>query len=76
MVARGWLGIKVLVEAAARLRDTPAISRSSCIHPAVLSLAGIAPEKRAEWRVGVRPAGPGRLRSVERRLLGFLAAVA
>lgn len=74
-VAKGRLGIKVLAEAAAaRLHNTPAISRSSYIHPAVLALAEDAPEVRIERLASIRPDGPRRLRSGERRLLGLLKA--
>lgn len=75
--ARGRLGIRALAEAAAtQLHNTPAISRSSYIHPSVLALAGIPETERRERLAAVRPEGPRRLRAAERRLLGLLAAPA
>ncbi len=72
--AKGRLGVKTLAEAAAeRLHNTPAISRASYIHPAVLALAALDPDERAACLAGVRAQGPRRLRADERRLLGFLA---
>jgi DNA topoisomerase-1 len=71
--AKGKLGIRGLSEAAAAaLHNTPAIARSSYIHPAVLDLAGLPPEERRELLFGLRPAGPSRLQADERRLLRLL----
>ena len=67
------LAVKAMAEAAAaRLHNTPAISRSSYIHPAILDLAGLPLDERRKILAKARPAGPGRLRLDERRLLGFL----
>jgi DNA topoisomerase-1 len=72
---RGPLSIRALAEAAAaRLHNTPEICRSAYIHPAVLGLAALDAEERTELLHDLRPAGPRRLRSDERRLLGLLAA--
>jgi DNA topoisomerase-1 len=71
--AQGKLGIRGLSEAAAAaLHNTPAIARSSYIHPAVLDLAGLPPEDRRELLAGLRPVGPARLQADERRLLRLL----
>lgn len=71
--AKGKLGIRTLSEAAAAaLHNTPAIARSSYIHPAVLDLAGLPPEERRELLAGLRPSGPSRLQADERRLLRLL----
>jgi DNA topoisomerase I len=72
---RGRLTVRVMAEAAAaRLHNTPAISRTSYIHPAVLDLATLPPAERLDLLRGLAPVGPGRLRAEERRLLGLLAA--
>jgi DNA topoisomerase-1 len=71
--ARGRLAVRTMAEAAAaRLYNTPAIARSSYIHPAVLGLAEMPPEDRLGMLRALRPAGPVRLRVDERRLLGLL----
>ena len=61
--------IKALSEASAeRLHNTPAVSRSSYIHPSVLALAGEAPDlPKTEARLG--------LSASEARLLTFLETV-
>jgi DNA topoisomerase-1 len=71
--ARGRLAVRTMTEAAAaRLYNTPAIARSSYIHPVVLGLAEMPAEDRLALIRGLRPAGPVRLRANERRLLGLL----
>ena len=66
------LTIKAMTEAAAdRLRNTPAICRSSYVHPAVLALADMAEDERRET-IKDTPAGPRGLRKAERGLLAFL----
>jgi DNA topoisomerase I len=71
----GRLTVRRMAEAAAaRLHNTPAISRSSYIHPAVLDLATLRREERTRLLETLEPAGPVRLRADERRLIGFLAA--
>lgn len=73
--ARGPLRVRALAEAAAaRLVNTPAVSRSAYIHPRILGLAELDPDARAELLGQIRPAGPGRLRAGERRLIGLLSA--
>ncbi|HVL20345.1 MAG TPA: DNA topoisomerase IB [Amaricoccus sp.] len=70
----GRLGIRVLAEAAAaRLHNTPAISRSAYIHPTVLGLVEMPPEARTAYLAAVPAAGPRQLRADERRLLGLLS---
>lgn len=59
--------------AAAELANTPAICRSSYIHPRVLDLAGLKTPERVALLAAIRPRGPRALRSEERRLLGLLA---
>jgi DNA topoisomerase-1 len=71
--APGRVGVRTMAEAAAAvLHNTPAISRSSYIHPTVLELASLGVEERRGLLRGLRPSGPIRLRSDERRLLGLL----
>lgn len=68
----GRLSVRTMAEAAAqRLHNTPAISRSAYIHPAVLELATLDPEARAE-RLALAPVGSARLLADERRLLALL----
>jgi DNA topoisomerase-1 len=55
------------------LNNTPAVCRASYIHPAVLELATLKPPARRELIENVEPWGDARLRSEERRLLGFLS---
>lgn len=70
---RGRLTMKALCHAAAEaLANTPAICRTSYIHPRVLDLAALPPEAREERLAALRPAGPHGLRAEERRLLGLL----
>lgn len=70
----GRLTIQDLCHAAAeRLANTPAICRSSYIHPRVLDLANLGGPERAERLAAIRLRGSRALRSDERRLLGFLA---
>jgi DNA topoisomerase-1 len=69
----GRLTIRALAEAAAaRLCNTPAIARASYIHTRVLDLAGMEGAARLSLLRAIPPAGSGRLRANERRLLGFL----
>ena len=71
--AKDRLAVRVMAEAAAaRLHNTPAISRSAYIHPAVLELATLNAAERTARLHALRPAGPARLLADERRLLGFL----
>jgi DNA topoisomerase-1 len=73
--ARAALSIRTMAEAAAaRLHNTPAISRASYIHPAVLELAALPAAERIEALRAAPAAGPRRLQANERRLLGFLQA--
>jgi DNA topoisomerase I len=58
--------------AAAELMNTPAICRSSYIHPRVLDLATLKPHERVERLEAITPIGPRELRADERRLLGLL----
>jgi DNA topoisomerase-1 len=71
----GRLTMRILCRAAAEtLANTPAICRSSYIHPRVLDLAGMRPGERRAILGAVIPQGPRGLRAIERRLLGLLAA--
>jgi DNA topoisomerase-1 len=71
--APGRLAIRTMAEAAAeRLHNTPAISRSAYIHPAVLGLAELDPDLRLRRLRELAPSGPLRLRADERRLIGLL----
>ena len=71
--AREKLSIRVMADAAAaRLHNTPAISRSAYIHPAVLELAALPAADRIEMLRSLPPSGPRRLQADERRLLSFL----
>ena len=73
---RGRLTVRAMAEAAAaRLHNTPAISRSAYIHPAVLDLATLERDERIRVLRAIRPSGPARLRADERRLLGLLRRV-
>ena len=75
--ARGRLAMRTMAEAAAeRLHNTPAIARGSYIHPAVLDLAAMPVEERLGLMERLRPVGPSRLRTEERRLLALLAEAA
>jgi DNA topoisomerase I len=69
----GRLTMRVLCRASAdTLANTPAICRTSYIHPRVLDLASLAPEARIAQLAGLRPTGPTSLRADERRLLALL----
>jgi DNA topoisomerase I len=69
----GRLTVRAMAEAAAaRLHNTPAISRSSYVHPAVLDLASLGREERLGLLAVLQPTGPARLRADERRLIGLL----
>ena len=71
--ADGRLSIRAMAEAAAaRLHNTPAISRSAYVHPAVLELVTLEAGERRAFLRGLPLAGPSRLRRDERRLLGLL----
>lgn len=59
--------------AAADLNNTPAICRTSYIHPKVLDLAALAPTARQDVLDQPAPNSPRELQADERRLLGFLA---
>jgi DNA topoisomerase I len=70
----GRLTLRMLCEAAAgELMNTPAICRSSYIHPRVLDLGGLKPVERCALLGSITPEGPRALRAEERRLLGYLA---
>ncbi len=62
--------------AAERLHNTPAISRKSYVHPAILELAAMEPAERERLLPLRAPAQPRGLTCDERRLLGFLEAYA
>jgi DNA topoisomerase I len=57
--------------AAARLHNTPAICRSSYIHPAIIALTELPPAERAA-RMDAGEAPGADLKAAERRLLAFL----
>ncbi|TRO87368.1 DNA topoisomerase IB [Glycocaulis profundi] len=64
--------IKAMSEAAAsRLHNTPAICRSSYVHPAIIGLAGLDSAERAR-RLDAGEASGADLKTAERRLLAFL----
>lgn len=67
------LTIKLLALAASEvLHNTPTICRSSYIHPAVLELATLSPQKRHEMLAKLVPTELQGLRADEQRLLAFL----
>ncbi|VDC33624.1 DNA topoisomerase IB [Pseudogemmobacter humi] len=67
------LTIRAMAGAAAlRLHNTPAICRSSYIHPAVLDLAALDAPARQDRLSGLNPPDTPGLRAPERRLLSFL----
>jgi DNA topoisomerase I len=69
----GRLTVRALCQAAAaELMNTPAICRSSYVHPQVLDLAALPPPARQDRLEAIVPRGPRGLRAEERRLLGFL----
>jgi DNA topoisomerase-1 len=71
----GRLTVAAMARAAAdALANTPAISRASYIHPAVLGLSETPPAERAARLDGPAPPGDARLRADERRLIAFLRA--
>jgi DNA topoisomerase-1 len=71
--AREKLSVRGMAEAAAaRLHNTPAISRSAYIHPALLELAALPAADRIELLRGLPPSGPRRLQADERHLLSLL----
>jgi DNA topoisomerase-1 len=64
----GGASIRMMAEAAAeRLHNTPAVARSSYIHPDVIGLAGTVPELPPAVKLPL-------LTAAEARLLGFLEA--
>lgn len=70
----GRLTMRELCRAAAEeLHNTPAICRSSYIHPRVLDLSALPAQARVAALASIRAEGPRELRAEERRLLGFLA---
>jgi DNA topoisomerase I len=67
------LTVKMMAEAAAdRLANTPAISRSSYIHPSILELAALETDKRLALLDGLSPVDEPHLQAPERRMLAFL----
>lgn len=58
--------------AAAELHNTPAVARSSYIHPSVLELAHLPDDARRNRLAGLRPAMLDGLRSGEDRLIALL----
>lgn len=75
--APGRIGIGAMTEAAAeRLGNTPAIARSSYIHPAVIDLAGLTEEERLDLLAGLPDEAVRGLRAHEARLLAFLERAA
>lgn len=67
--------VKALCERAAEvLHNTPAICRSSYIHPLLFDLVELAPESRLERLGATAPRDPRGLRADERRLLHLLTS--
>lgn len=67
--------VKALCERAAEvLHNTPAICRSSYIHPLLFDLVELAPDPRRERLGAAAPPGPRGLRADERRLLHLLTS--
>ena len=67
------LTVKMMAEAAAdRLANTPAISRSSYIHPSILNLAALETDQRLALLDGLAPLDQPGLHQAERRMLAFL----
>lgn len=72
-LATDRLTVRMMAEAsAARLLNTPTISRSAYIHPAILGLADLPAAERMAVLAAVEPQGDAALRAEERRMLGFL----
>jgi DNA topoisomerase I len=75
--AEGRLTVKTMCEAAAaRLMNTPTISRTSYIHPSILQLAEIPPDDRLALLGGLKAEGDAALRADECRMLAFLSDAA
>lgn len=71
--AEDRLTVKMLAEAAAQtLYNTPAVSKSSYIHPAILGLATLPAPERMELLDTITPTQDALLRRDERRMLAFL----
>ena len=65
--------IKSLTEAAAkRLHNTPAICRTSYIHPAVIDLAQSAPHQKLAAKIAQRQPSVSDLRQSEAGLMAYL----
>jgi DNA topoisomerase-1 len=65
-----------MAEAAAeRLSNTPAVAKASYIHPAVLDLARLGSEERAQRLMSIAAAATSGLRAGEAELLGFLESL-
>ncbi len=72
-VQDGPLRIADMAEAAAeRLQNTPAIARTSYVHPRVIALADLPDPERAARLQALSPPGLARLRAHEDRLIAFL----
>lgn len=67
-------GIKAMTSASAEiLHNTPAVSRSSYVHPKILDLAGMSPEDGRELAAALRQTpSVSELRASETRLLAYL----
>lgn len=73
MPSDGRLTIKLLALATSQvLHNSPAIARTSYIHPAVLELATLSPQERQKTLASLVPTELQGLRAEEQRLLGFL----
>jgi DNA topoisomerase-1 len=71
--ADGALRVADMAEAAAeRLQNSPAIARSSYIHPAVIALANLTPEDRAVQLSRLETPSLSGLRACEPELIAFL----
>lgn len=71
----GPLSIRTMAEAAAaRLANTPAISRTSYIHPAVLDLSTLPVDRRLAVHSNIAPVDAAGLHEHERHMLAFLQA--
>jgi len=67
------LTVKMMAQAsAARRQNTPTISRSAYIHPAILGLAKVPAAERMSLLADVEPHSDPALKADERRRLGFL----
>lgn len=67
------LTVKALAQSAAEaLHNTPAVCRTSYIHPAVLDLAALGPAERQKTLSLAIPTGVQGLRADEQRMLSFL----